>query len=67
MLAPLCEAEPAEVELALLAGHVHTALVLLDQTRALWTRLGIGFDPSQILAVATLLFFPNPNHAASRG
>jgi hypothetical protein len=67
MLAPLCEAEPTKVELAVLASHVHTTLILLDETRALGTRFGIGFDPSQILAIATLLFFPDSNHCTGRG
>ena len=64
MLAPLTETEPAELVLTLLASHMHTSLVLLDETLALWTRLGIGLDPSQVLAI-TLLFFPYFNHGTS--
>jgi hypothetical protein len=42
-------------------------LVFLDQTRALGTRLSVRFYPSQILAIAALLFFPDCDHGTSRG
>jgi hypothetical protein len=64
VLAPLHETEPAEAELAFLTSHVHTALVLLDETLALGTRLGVGLDPGEVLAVAALLLLPDANHGA---
>lgn len=64
VLAPLHEAEPAEAELALLAGHMHTALVLLDQALALGARLRVGFDPREVLAVSALLLLPDADHRA---
>jgi hypothetical protein len=67
MLAPICEAEPTKFKMAVLASHVHTTVILLDETRALGTRFGIGFYPSQILAIVTLLFFPDSNHCTGRG
>ena len=64
VLAPLGETKPAEAELALLTGHVHTALILLDQALALGARLGVGLDPGEVLAVTALLLLPDADHGA---
>ena len=64
VLAPLHKTEPAEAELALLARHVHTPLVFLDQALALGARLRVGFDPGEVLAVAALLLLPDAHHRA---
>lgn len=64
MLAPLHKTEPAEAKLALLARHVHTALVLLDQALTLGARLRVGFDPREVLAVCALLLLPDADHGA---
>jgi hypothetical protein len=64
MLAPFAKTKPAEAKLALLASHVHTALVLFNQACTLWTWLGIGLDPREILTITALLFFPDTHHGA---
>ena len=48
MFAPLGEAKPAEAVMALLAGHVHTALIFLNETGAFGTRFAISFQPCNI-------------------
>mmetsp|Transcript_40336 Transcript_40336/g.61549 ORF Transcript_40336/g.61549 Transcript_40336/m.61549 type:complete len:337 (+) Transcript_40336:455-1465(+) len=58
VLRPLDLAQPAEVVLALLAGHVVAALVLLDARRALRAGLGVRSQPSHVLSVAGLLEKP---------
>ena len=66
VLAPLGKAKPTEAVLALLASHMHAALVLLDQTRAFRARFRVGLNPGKILAITALLLLPDAHHGASR-
>ena len=64
MLSPGGQAEPAELEFALRAGHVHAALVLLNRPLALGAGLGVCQDPVQIFALCTVLDYPLPHGLA---
>lgn len=58
VLSPAALAEPAELVLALTAGHMHAALILLYGPLALGAGLGVGQDPVQILALRAVLYNP---------
>ena len=58
VLHPGGQAEPAELMLALRAGHVHAALVLLDRPSALGAGLGVCQDPVQVLTLRAVLDDP---------
>ena len=59
MLFVVSEAEPAELILALAAGHVHAALVLLNWALALWAWLCIELDPiTRVILITINLVFP---------
>ena len=58
VLGPSTSAQPAELVAALTTGHVHTTLILFDWPLALGAWLGIGDDPSQVLAFCTILNVP---------
>jgi hypothetical protein len=66
MLCPIGEAQPAKMVQTLLAGHMHTTLVLFYQALAFGTRLGICLHPYDILAIIALLFYPDTHHRTSR-
>lgn len=51
-------AEPAELEAALAAGHVHAALVLLNWPLALGALLRVRQNPIQVLALRAVFQDP---------
>ena len=59
MHGPLGEAEPAELELALLADHPIAAGRLLDVSLTVGTRLGVCLDPRQVVFVGLLFLLPH--------
>ena len=48
----------------LAAIHMHTALVLLNRTLALWTGLGVRQNPIQVFTLRTVLANPLCHSAA---
>merc|ERR1719454_1925083 len=58
VLGPVAHAHPAELVLALGAGHVVAALVLLDARLALRAALRVGQDPVRRLALVLALLGP---------
>merc|ERR1719337_373422 len=58
VLGPVAHAHPAELVLALRAGHVVAALVLLDARLALRAALRVGQDPVRRLAFILALLGP---------
>ena len=65
MLTPVAHADPAEVVIALAAGHVVAALVLLDVRLAARACLGVGQDPGRVLTLRALLLNPELGLLAS--
>ena len=49
VLRPRAFAEPAELIAAVMAGHVHAALVLLDRNVAFWTAFRVVGNPNHVL------------------
>jgi hypothetical protein len=48
VLLPAAEADPAELMLARMAGHMVAALVLLNRLLAVWAHLAISNDPLKV-------------------
>ena len=67
MLTPVAQADPAEVVIALAAGHVVAALVLLDVRLAARARFGVGQDPGRVLTLRALLLNPKLGLLAGAG
>jgi hypothetical protein len=45
--------------MAFLASHMHTALVLFNQTGTFWTRFAISFQPRDIFWITAFFFLPD--------
>ena len=58
VVAPVGEAEPAELVAALPASHVVAALILLDVALALRAGLCVRLDPVDVRVLILLLRFP---------
>ena len=65
VVGPGPDAEPAELEAALRAGHVHAALVLLDGPLALGALLGVGQDPVEVFRLGRVLDEPAAHRLAA--
>ena len=59
MISVVSQTKPAEFVSALAAGHVHTALVLLDIAIAFGTGLGVQFDPYRRV-IASIVYLIKP-------
>ena len=69
VFAPVAQADPAEVVVAVptAACHVVAALVLLNVCMAFWARLRVGEDPGRVLALRALLLDPELGLVAGAG
>ena len=58
MLCPVAHTDPAELMLALGAGHMVATLIFFDGPLAFRARLRVSREPSSVLALRTLFLDP---------